>query len=645
MKLNQKALNYIQTVSAEMIKKANSGHTGVALGATTILYALFKDHYKFDIFGENINRDRLVLSAGHASALYYTLLYSFGFDYSIEDLENFRQVGSKTPGHPEVNFKLGIECSTGPLGQGVANAVGMAIASKRYAEIFNMQKFQIFDNKIYCFVGDGCLMEGVALEAISLAGSLNLNNLILLYDCNKITIDGELDIANRENVVKKFKAQGFNVVVCKKGNDYNSVTKAIEKAKHFSKQPTIIIFHTKIGYNSDLEGKNVIHGKPLNDSQLETLKKKLGITTSMFIPNGVLKYLRQSTKKNNEYFEEWKKKLVLYETTHPELFKMLQIYNSDVKLQKDKLYKLFSEPISQRNANHLILNELSNKIINLIGGTADVSASTLSYIENSKAISPQDFRGKNIHFGVREHAMGAICNGISLFSMSRCFCSTFLAFSNYMLPSIRMSALMKLPVWYFFTHDSIYIGEDGPTHQSIEQIGCLRMIPNLLVFRPCDCFELCDVYEIAMEQKKPCCFVLAKQTLPILSVKGKAGYGAYIAVEEKEPILTIMASGSEVEMAVEAKKILDKQGIRSQVVSVPCLNIFEKQSKIYKNSILKGIVVAVEASNDPSWFKYTQNVFHLSSFGVSGKGEEVAKHMDFTVNKLVRYCKTLVKNE
>ncbi len=645
MNLNQKALNYIQTVSAEMIKKANSGHTGVALGATTILYALFKDHYRFDIFGENINRDRLVLSAGHASALYYTLLYGFGFDYTIEDLENFRQVGSKTPGHPEVNPKLGIECSTGPLGQGVANAVGLAIASKRYAEIFNMQKFQIFDNKIYCFVGDGCLMEGVALEAISLAGSLNLNNLILLYDCNKITIDGKLDISNREDVVKKFKSQGFNVVVCKNGNDYNSVTKSIDKAKHFSTKPTIVIFHTKIGYNSDLEGQNTVHGKPLDDVQFENLKRKLGITTSMFIPNGVLKYLRQSTQKNNEYFEEWKKKLVLYETTHPELFKMLQTYSNEVKLQKDKLYKLFSEPISERDANHLILNEVSSKINCLVGGTADVSASTLVYIDNNKAINSDDFRSRNIHFGVREHAMGAICNGISLFNNSRSFCSTFLAFSNYMIPSIRMSALMNLPIWYFFTHDSIYIGEDGPTHQSIEQLGCLRMIPNLLVFRPCDCYELCDVYEIALERKNPCCFVLAKQVLPLFSVKGKASYGAYVAMEEKEPMMTLMASGSEVEMAIEAKKALNIIGVTCQVVSVPCLELFEEQSKIYKNSILKGIVVAIEASNDNSWFKYTQNVFNLSSFGTSGKGEEVAKYLGFTVNKLLRFCKSLIKND
>lgn len=642
MKLNQKAINYIQSISAEIIKKANSGHTGVSLGATHILYALFKDHYRFDVTGKNINRDRLILSAGHVSPLYYTLLYAFGFDYTIEDLENLRQVGSKTPGHPELNRSLGIECSTGPLGQGVANAVGMAIASKRCAQIFNVQKFQIFDNKIYCFVGDGCLMEGVALEAISLAGTLALDNLILLYDCNEITIDGSLNITNQEDVVKKFKAQGFNVIIVKNGNDYKSVTKAIGKAKKFTKKPTIIIFKTKIGFNSEMEGSNKIHGLPLSDHDFEALKKKLEITTSMFIPNAILKYLRVSTQINNDKFEEWKKNLVLYQTTHPELYKLLQTFTSQPKLQVEKLYKLFNEPISGRDANEILLNELASKFNCLIGGSADVSSSTKVSIQNSKAISSTDFRGKFINFGVREHSMGAICNGISLFTNSKTFCSTFLTFSNYMIPALRMSALMNLPVWYFFTHDSFYVGEDGPTHQPIEQIAQLRHIPNLFVFRPCDCYELCDLYIQGLSLKGPCCFLLSKQNLPLLSEKGKAKFGAYVINEKKDAEITLVASGSEVEMAWNAKKILEKENIICQLVSAPCLELFDLQTNAYKNSVLKGLIVSVEASNDSSWYKYTPNVFNVTNFGTSAKAEDVAKSLNFTTKKLVKYCKSLL---
>ena len=643
MDLNQKALNYIQVLSAEMIRKANSGHTGVALGASTILYALFKDHYRFDVSGENINRDRFVLSAGHASALYYSILYTFGFDYKIEDLENFRQIGSITPGHPERNEALGIDCSTGPLGQGVANAVGMAIASKRMAEIYNVQKMKVFDNKIYCFVGDGCLMEGVAQEAISLAGTLGLNNLILLYDCNKVTIDGTLEISNHEDTASKFVAQGFNVVEVSNGNDYLQVTKAIEKAKKSTK-PCVIIFNTKIGFNSDVEGKNVIHGRPLSDEEFQNLKNKLGVTTTMFIPKAVLRFCKETTIKNQKYFEEWEKKLLLYQSTHPELYKSLANYKLQLKFQAEKIYKNFSGDISGRDANFKILNEVALKNTSLIGGSADLTASTKTLIENAGAISKNSFRGRNINFGIREHAMGAVCNGISLYDNSRTFCSTFLSFSNYMMPAIRMSAMMNLPVWFMFTHDSIFVGEDGPTHQSIEQLGQLRLVPSLHVFRPCDAVELCDLYEIALNMQSPCAFVLSRQKLPVLSSGKKTKYGMYVISECSNADLTLLASGSEVSMCFKAKDLLEKDGIKCQIVSAPCIELFEKQSKQYRSSILNGKVVAVEASNDNIWYRYTKNVFSINDFGHSGKPDDVAKHMKYTYKHLYKFCLNALKN-
>lgn len=649
MNLIQKSINYVQAISSEMIMKANSGHTGIALGASAILFALFKDHLKFDVTGENINRDRFVMSAGHGSALYYTLLYSFGFDVTIDDLENFRQIGSKTTGHPEKDVIKGIETTTGPLGQGVANAVGLAIASNHWAKLFNVQKFQIFDNKVYCFCSDGDLMEGVAQESLSLAGSLKLKNLILLYDYNKITIDGSLDKANLEDVERKYTAMGFKVIYVSNGNDYYAVTRAIGRAKKEKNRPTMIIFKTKIGYQSKRENNPSIHGSALTEEEFSALKAKLGITTSMFLPNSILKFCHQSTQKNNEKFEEWKKNLFLYETTHPELYKTFVQYATEPKFQKN-FYKLFNgiDNISGRDANKKIFNEIAAKIPNLIGGSADLATSTKVYIEKGKDMSRGDYAGRNISFGVREHAMAAVCNGISLFAHTRVFNSTFLVFSQYMMPSIRLSAMMDLPIWYYFTHDSIYVGEDGPTHQPIEQLGQLRLIPNLNVFRPCDYVELCDLYSYALSNKNTCAFVLSRQSLPTLATKmeGQAQNGAYVINGAKNKAkIALWASGSEVSLAVEAQKLLEKEGIDCEVVSVPCLELFEKQRSQYKMQLLKSadVIVAVEASNDAHWFKYTPNFFSIESFGASGKGEDVAKTLGFGAKKLASYAKTLIK--
>lgn len=651
MNLTQKSINYIQAISSEMVIRAKSGHTGIALGAATILFALFKDHYKFDTTAEHINRDRFVLSAGHASALYYTLLYAFGFDVSMEELENFRQLGSVTTGHPEFGTITGIETTTGPLGQGVANAVGLSIASNHYAKLFNVQKFTLFDNKVYCFVGDGDLMEGIAQESLSLAGSLKLKNLIFLYDYNKSTIDGKLDKANTEDVGRKYAAMGYRVIYVAKGNDYKAVTKAIEKAKREKNKPTMIIFRTHIGFQSRRQDDHTIHGTPLTEEEFAALKEKLGITTTMFIPSAVLKYCRQSTTRNNERIEEWKKNLILYQTTHPELHKMFTSYTAEPKIARDKLYKLFAgvEKISGRDANKKIFAEIASKIPSMIGGSADLASSTKVYIEKGKDMNSADYAGRNIFFGIREHAMAGICNGIALFQNTRVFNSTFLVFSQYMLPSVRLSAMMNLPVWYYFTHDSIYVGEDGPTHQPIEQLGQLRLIPSLTVFRPADPIELVDCYSYALQDKNPCCFVLSRQDLPVVA-NGKEGgalKGAYVICEASsaKPKLALMASGSEVSMCIEAQKMLEKEGISCEVISVPCTTIFETQRSQAKTALTRNaeVLVAVEAGNDNYWYRHTEHVFGIERFGASGKSADVAKHLSFTAKKLVAYAKTVIK--
>lgn len=649
MKQNQIAINYARSIAAETITKAKSGHTGVSVGAATILYALFKDHYLFNNKDAKfINRDRFVLSAGHASALYYTLLHMFDMNMSIDDLKNFRKLGSKTPGHPEFGGGNGfVEVSTGPLGQGVANAVGMAIAETMVAERFNAQRFSIINNYTYCFVGDGCLMEGVANEAISLAGTLKLNKLILLYDANNITIDGDLKVSNTEDVARKFKSQGWNVIRCHFGNNYQFVTNAIAKAKK-SKKPTIVIFNTVIGYKTEYAGTSKIHGKPLSPLQLDEYKIALGTQGSFYIPPEVYDFCYRSVRRNNVKIERWTRNLVLYQTTHPELYKQFVSYWEDGSIDCEKFAKfLKGENLSGRESNKIVLNAFAGKLPRLVGGTADVSPSTMCFIDNKNSdedYSKHNRRGRNIHFGVREHAMGSICNGISLYLNSPVFCSTFLGFSNYMIPSIRMSALMKLPVMYLFTHDSFRIGEDGPSHQPVEQIAQLRAIPELNVFRPCDMKEVLACYTMALKENKPSAFALSRQMLPDLQNTSfeKMLRGGYVVASDEQPVVSIYATGSEVDLAMQVREKLSSQGINSVVCSFPCLEIFDSQSTQYKNSVLKNEVklkVVIEASNDTVWYKYVGNdalMLNINNFGSSGKSEELEKHFAFNSSAFTR---------
>lgn len=644
MKILDKTLNYVKSITAQIISNAGSGHTGASLGVSAIMLALFKDHYNFDVSDTDfLNRDRFVLSAGHACPLYYTLLSLFGFDVSLQDLKKLRTLDSRTPGHPELNVTDGVEVSTGPLGQGVANAVGMAIAQTIMAERFNSIGFPIIDNYTYCLAGDGDLMEGVAQEACSLAGTLGLNKLILLYDSNDVTMDGSINIANRENVAKKFKAMGWNVIRCNKGNNFYACSRAIARAKK-SSLPTIIIFKTTIGIGTDKEGTSSIHGVALSGEELKVFNQKLGVFENFYIPNDVRDFCMESSRRGKLNHEKWNQNLAVYATSNPELYRQFVNFFDRKKIDLDKLsrnvYKW--EGLSGRELNKKILNEISEKLIQIVGGTADLMHSSCAYIENGGNYNAGNRRGRNIHFGVREHAMGAIVNGISLYEDFLPFCSTFLAFSNYMLPSIRMSAMMKLNVMYFFTHDSIYVGQDGPSHQPIEQLSQLRSIIGLKVFRPCDASELLAGYKFALSNKGPIAFVLSRQNMPIVDGKfNEACQGGYILKQaSKDADVVIYASGSEVSLALNVARELSKNYSVS-VVSFPCVELFEEQSTAYKNKVLQKsarLRVAIEASNDKVWYKYVGDdglVVGVSDYQKSADGKTIYNRAGFNEKDII----------
>lgn len=654
MKIEQKCVNTARALAAQAISNANSGHTGSSIGAATILVALFKDHLIFSP-SDNLflNRDRFILSSGHVCPLLYSVEHMFGFPISIDDLKQLRKFGSKTPGHPHYGETPGVETTTGPLGQGIANAVGFAIAQTMLAERFNVLDDPIFSNKTYVFAGDGCLMEGVALEAINLAGKLKLENLILLYDRNKITLDGETNKVSNEDVEAKFRAQGWNVISNVNGNNYHAVTKAISKAKQAFGKPTIIVFDTVIGYGTDLAGKPEIHAKPLSEEELSKYLTSLEIKEPWSVPEDVKKFCEVATKRNYEIEMNWRRKVNLYSKTNPELYKQLSQFLDKKTIDVEKIVgnKIKEKKISGRVANHKILNILAEKYPNIVGGSADLAASTQSFIEEGDLYSPENRRGRNIAFGVREHAMGAIANGISLYAGLRVFVSTYLVFSNYLLPAIRLSAMMHQPVLYFFTHDSLMAGEDGETHQPIEQIAALRAMPNVNVCRPCDTNELIACYDIALNGINPTCFVLSRQDLPEQksSVEGalKGGY-----VLEKDPgkvSLVLYATGSEVDLALSVKKEFNKTGVKVAVVSFPCIEEFEKQTEQYKNSVLFKDVkarVAIEASSDNIWYKYIGEkgkVINVTQYGKSGRGSEVYKKYGFSVANIKKEILKILK--
>ena len=644
MDIHQKSIDNIRAIVAQTVSNANSGHTGSAISGAPILYSLFNDHLIFNPKDPNfINRDRFVLSAGHTSALFYTLLHLYGYDLTMDDLKNFRKYGSKTPGHPEYGVVPGAETTTGPLGQGIANAVGLAIAESMMSAKFNTKDISLFDNHTYCYCGDGCLMEGVAVEACSLAGTLRLNNLILLYEDNNITIDGARTIANNDDTAKKFDAMGWNVIQVKNGNDYLSCTKAIQAAKN-SQKPCIIIFKTLIGYGTALEGSNKIHAHPMSAEEISAYLNKLNITSPFNIDEDVYRNAEQTIQKNLQKNAKWNENFKIYAEKYPDNYNLLKNYLSNKTCNYSEILdKLLCSGLSSgRDMSGFVLDELSKTFSSLVGGSADVTESTKALIKSSDFYSKDNHLGRNLHYGIREHSMGAISNGIALYLSQPVFDSTFFMFSNYMLPAIRMRAMMNLPVLSVFTHDSINIGQDGPTHQPIESLTTLRVIPNYTIIRPATPTEIVAGYKYFFDTKKPTGLAITKTNISNwkLSSLENAERGGYVIYESKsKPKLEIFASGTEVELAIQVADYFSDIGAR--VISMPCESIFVAQEKTYKNKVLMKnplLKIAIEASNDNIWYKYIGEngiLINVTNYQFSGSGSEVYQKAGFNKQDIV----------
>ncbi|MBD9085137.1 transketolase [bacterium] len=644
--MDNQVINNIKSLGIDMINEVKSGHPGIVLGAAPILYTLYKNHLNINPSDPNwFNRDRFVMSAGHGSALLYSVLFMAGY-LELEDLKQFRKIHSRTPGHPELGITPGVDISTGPLGQGFASAVGMAIASKKLNQELRFPKksfleaeSSLIDHKVYVLCSDGDMMEGITSEAASIAGNLKLNNLIVLYDSNHISLDGTTKFTLKENILKKFEAMNWNTIYVKNGNDVSHINRAITKAKSSSK-PTIIELNTIIGEGTELEGTSQIHGKPLSNVAIENLKTKLNIPNTPFYVNSETReYFQQkiATHVNNAYTIWSEHYNTFMNQTNHEAYNFLFGKENSFNLLNYEFHFDF-EKEATRVTNHEIMKVITQNLPNFIGGSADLSSATGTYLEEQKDITDQDYSGKNILFGVREQAMGAILNGISTYHY-RTFGSTFLSFSDYMKPSIRMSALMKLPVTYIFSHDSINIGEDGPTHQPIEQLASLRATPNLNVYRPCDANELIGSWNtILKEQSTPNALILSRVDVPNLNISKKelVEKGAYIIFSERNQLQAILiATGTEVHTAIHiAYDLYQTYHIGIRVVSMPCMEKFLEQSKEYQEDILptgyKKIVI--ESGSSFGWEKFVYNekyLICLQNFGFSGSKDEVLKEMNF----------------
>ena len=656
MNINQKAQNYLKALSAETITNAKVGHIGVCLGASSILFALFKDHYNFDASDTDfLNRDRFVLSAGHASALYYSLLSMFGFDVSLQDLKNYGKQGSKTPTYVEYGKTDGVDASTGPSGQGFANAVGMAIAESVMEERFNTVGFDIINNHTYCLVSDGDLMEGVTMEAASLAGHLKLGKLIAFYDCNDVSMDGNLGLTNRENIKKKFQAMGWNVITVENGNSYFFCTHAIARAKKNRKKPTLIIFKTTIGIGTEKEGTSAMHSGMLTDAELADLKHDLKVKESFYIPSDVRELCMASTRRGRLNHEKWNQNLAMYSSTHPELYKSFFMFFDKKKINTDRILKNIAkyDGLSTSKINHYALSELAYQCPQLLGGTADIATTTFAYIDNAGNFSSGYKRGKNIRFGVREHAMSAICNGIALYEDFISFDTSYMSFANYMIPALRMRAQMKLPILSFLTHDSFIVGRDGDCFQPIEQLTQLRAIPGNTVYRPCDYKELVAAYAQCVTNEKPVCIALTKQNLEHVdgtSFDGAMQGGYVVDPGSQKPEIVLVASGSEVKFAQKiAAEIRKKHDV--SVVSMPSLEVFEKQSQTYKTKVLgkeTKLIFVIEASNDTKWYKALgQNceVFGVNEYLGNGVADDLLSKSGFTVKNLAKVVEAKLKDK
>ena len=658
-KIDTACINTIRILAAEAVQKASSGHPGLPLGAAPIAYSVWAKHMKHNPKNPKwSNRDRFVLSAGHGSAMLYSMLHVFGYDVSMEDLKNFRQFNSKTPGHPEYNHTPGVEITTGPLGQGVANGVGMAMAEEFMATKFNKDGFKIVDNYTYVLCGDGCLMEGVASEAASLAGTLKLGKLVLLYDSNNITIEGDTSIAFTEDVAKRFEAYGWQVLTVEDGNDVDGISNAIADAKSDISAPSLIIVKTQIGYGSPKAGSSSVHGEPLGEESICKTKEFYGMCKDdcFNVTDEVSAHMNELVQAGIKAEESWNEMFKKYSAQYPGLAKEWDLWQNgsykEFLLNDEGFWKFDSKPNATRAVSGNLINYLAQRIPNLVGGSADLAPSNKTAMKDMGDFSSTDYSGRNLHFGVREHAMGAISNAMAVYGGLKLYCATFFVFTDYMKGAMRLSALMKLPVTYVMTHDSIGVGEDGPTHQPIEHLASLRSIPNFIVFRPADANETAAGWFTAVTNtSSPTCLALTRQNLPLLDIDGKIALnGAYTLLDSKSPTpqVILMATGSEVHVTLEAGKQLQAEGIDARVVSMPSWELFEKQSAEYKESVLPASVanrVAVEAASSFGWHKYVGlkgEIISIDSFGASAPADKLFEHFGFTTENVVAKAKAVI---
>lgn len=655
-------VNAIRVLSADAIQKANSGHPGLPLGAAPIAYELWANHMNHNAKDPKwANRDRFILSAGHGSMLLYSLLHLYGYGLTLDDIKQFRQDGSLTPGHPEYAHTTGVEATTGPLGVGLGMAVGMAMAEAHLAAVFNKPDYPVVDHYTFALCGDGCLMEGISSEALSLAGTLGLSKLVILYDSNSISIEGSTDLAFTENVQARMAAFGFQTITVEDGTDMDAIGKAIEEAKADKEHPSFITIKTQIGYGCPAkQGSADAHGSPLGEENVVAMKKNLNWPKpeeTFYVPDEVYTHYEELSRKAAAAEKDWQKLFDAYVAAFPDMKAKWDAFHSDIDaealLNDEEFWAYEDKPQATRSLSGTMINRLKDRIPQLFGGSADLAPSNKTEMKGEGSFGKADYSGRNIHFGVRELAMGAMTNGLALHGGVRPYAGTFFVFSDYMKPMIRLAALMGLPTTYVLTHDSIGVGEDGPTHEPIEQLAMLRSIPNVNVFRPADATETAAGWYLAVtSQKTPTALVLTRQNLPQLAGSSKdALKGAYVIADASKavPDAIIMASGSEVELAVNAKAELAKSGIDVRVVSMPCLELFEQQDEAYKEQVFPKAVrarVAVEAASDFGWGKYVGldgATVSMKSFGASAPAGTLFKKFGFTTENVVETVKKVVK--
>jgi transketolase len=665
--IHQLAVDTIRTLSIDAIEKANSGHPGMPMGAAPMAYALWSRHLKHNPANPAwIDRDRFVLSAGHGSMLLYSLLHLFGYGLSLEDIKNFRQWGSATPGHPEYGHTPGVDATTGPLGQGIAMAVGMAMAEAHMAAVYNREGFRVIDHYTYAICGDGDLMEGISGEAASLAGHLKLGKLIVLYDSNDISLDGELSLSFSENIGERFAGYGWEVLRVEDGNDVDRIAQAIEQAKADTTRPTLIEIKTVIGYGSPNKagkgGKAGPHGAPLGAEERALTKEFYGwpAEPEFYIPEEVKAHFAALKAAGAEREAKWREMFAQYQQAYPELAQQLTMaVNGELPADWDSGLPVYSpqdKAIATRAASGKALNAIAAKVPYLLGGSADLESSTNTHLDGMAVFSAKDYSGRNIYFGVREFGMAAALNGMMLHKGVRVFGGTFFVFSDYLRPAVRLSALMKLPVVYILTHDSIAVGEDGPTHEPIEHLPAFRSMPNLTVIRPADANETTEAWRFAMEHREgPCALVLSRQNLPVLEQTRELAKslkkGAYVISDAKggKPQAQLIATGSEVALALKAQQALAAEGIDVRVISMPSWELFDKQPQEYRDAVILPEVkarLAVEMAHPQGWEKYVGDqgaILGISRFGASAPGDRVIKEYGFTVENVVAKVKELLR--